>query len=151
MKQRGDVRSVFLVFSVLALGACGDPPLPDEASITGLQFTSYSEMPENRQFFVVDVTLTDPGPTRAIYGATVALPDFPPGEYSCPADFGIRDRISFASGQAEVVTATLNPFGCGNATISGSSHVRQTSEAYWNLVAQNLGINVMSLTSLPPR
>jgi hypothetical protein len=125
--------------SALLLTGCG-ASLPDEASISALHFTTSSAFPENPPPTNVDVTLTNPGPSRAIYAATLALPDFPQGTFNCPGDPGYRHTIVFMSGQAAVVTATLNPRGCRDATISGAPPVRQTSDAYWALLAQNLGV-----------
>jgi hypothetical protein len=147
MKQLAGIRSVFSIFGVLALGACGATPVPDGAVITGLRFTTASAFPENPPPTNVDVTLTDPTPSRAIYDATIALPDFPPGHFNCPADLGYSHEITFTNGQAVVVTATLNEGGCRDATISGAPPVRQTTDAYWTLVAQNLGIEESTLFS----
>jgi hypothetical protein len=46
MKRLADAR-LFWVSSVLVLGACGATPLPDEARVTGLHFTTSSTFPDN--------------------------------------------------------------------------------------------------------
>jgi hypothetical protein len=51
------------------------------------------------------------------------------------------------SGQDAAVTATLTVGGCRDATISGASSTRQTNDAYWALLAQDLGIEESTLFS----
>jgi hypothetical protein len=55
-----------------------------------------------------------------------ALPPFPPGVYSCPADFGLRIRLAFyptrtGSSAAPLALAVIDPDGCGEVrlTVSG--------------------------------
>jgi hypothetical protein len=122
---------------------------PDEATITGLHFTTSSENPTGPSLPDVDVTLTDPIPARAIYEATLALLDFPPGGHGCPIDWGGRHTITFMTGQAVAVTATLVPDGCRYVTISGSPPARQTDDAYWSLLARNLGVEESTLFYSP--
>ena len=119
--------------------------MPDETSVTGLHFTTSSALPDNPAPTNVDVTLTDPGPARVIYHATLALPDFPSGTYNCPADPGYSHTIVFTREPDAAVTATLDTGGCRGATISGAPPVRQTNDAYWSLLAQNLGVEVATL------
>lgn len=125
----------------IALGGCSGSSPPDEASITGLHFTSSSTLPGNPPLTDVDVTLTDPIPSRAIYRATLALPDFPSGTFNCPADLGYRHTIVFTHDADAAVTATLDVGGCRGATISDAPPVRQTNDAYWTLLAQKLGVD----------
>jgi hypothetical protein len=138
----------FLLVALL-LGGCGGTLVPEQTSITGLHLTTSSTFPENPPPTNVDVTLSDPAPSRAIYEATLALPDFPPGTYNCPADFGYSHTMVFVDGQAAVVTATLNIGGCREATISGAPPVRQTDDSYWALLAENLGVDEAALLSTP--
>jgi hypothetical protein len=60
---------------------------------------------------------------------------------------GYGHGIAFVAGQVVPVTATLNSGGCHEATISGAPPVRQTNDAYWTLVAQNLGVEETALFS----
>jgi hypothetical protein len=75
------------------------------------------------------------------------------GRINCPIDLGYLHTIIFMNGQSVAVTATLNPGGCREVTISGSPPVRWTAtdDAYWTLLAQNLGIEESTLfTSASP-
>lgn len=129
----------------VSVSACSGSPLPNESSITGLHFTTSSMYAENPQPTDVDVTLTDPAPSRAIYEATLALPDFPPGTYHCPADMGYRHTIVFAGDTHAAATTTLNTGGCRDATIAEAPPTRKTDAAYWALLARNLGVEEAAL------
>ena len=94
------------------------------------------------------MTLTDPTPSLAIYRATLALPVAPSGPVSCPDDLGYRHTITFFDGQVVEATAVLNPEGCEDVTISGSSTTRGATDAYWTTLAENLGIQRSTLFSL---
>jgi hypothetical protein len=118
------------------------------ATITGLRFTTSSEFPTNPPPTDVDLTLTDPTPSLAIYRATLALPVAPSGPVSCPNDPGYRHTITFFAGQFVEATAVLNPEGCQDVTISGSSTTRLATDAYWTTLAGNLGIQRSTLFSL---
>jgi hypothetical protein len=144
MKELARGRRVVLLGALL-FGGCGGSPMPDETSVTGLQFTTSAAFPDNPAPTNVDVTLTDPGPSRVIYRATLALPDFPSGTYHCPPDLGYSHTIVFTCEPHANVTATLNTGGCRGATISGAPPVRQTNDTYWSLLAQNLGVEEATL------
>jgi hypothetical protein len=146
MKKLAGRGWAFLLGAVL-VGGCGGSLVPNETSITGLHLTTSSEFADNPPPPNVDVTLTDPGPSRVIYEATLALPDFPPGVFNCPIDLGYRHTIAFMSGQQMVMIASLNIGGCRDATIAGVPPERQTNEAYWALLAQNLGVDESALLS----
>jgi hypothetical protein len=139
-------RGWFLVGALLVT-SCGATPVSGQA-ITGLRFTTSSAFPQNTPPTNVDVRLTDPGRSREVYDATLALPDFPPGRFNCPADLGYSHTIMFMTGQATAVTATLNEGGCRSATISGAPPLRQTNDAYWALLARDLGVDESTFFSL---
>jgi hypothetical protein len=138
------------LLGALACG-CGGADVPDEATVTELHFTTSSEFPDNPKPTNVDVTVTDSARSRAIYEATVGLPDFPPSTFNCPADLGYRHTIDFTLEGRAPVTATLNIGGCRDATISGAPPVRQTDEAYWQLLAQHLGVDEPTLFVTAPQ
>jgi hypothetical protein len=134
--------------ALVLVAACGSESLQPAEAITGLHFTAATEIPANPPPDV-DVTLTDPTPSRAIYGATLALPVYPPGAYSCPNDWGVRYSIVFRAGQSDATTAVLNPTGCAEVTISGSSTRRAIDPIYWMSLAENLGIPQAAIYPLP--
>jgi hypothetical protein len=132
---------------LVSIGGCAsDPPSPSE--ITGLHFTTSSSSPSNPPP-AVDVTLTDATSSRNIYSATLALPTFPAGTYNCPADFGLSYSIAFLEGSSTAVTATLSPGGCRAVTISGPDTRRVLDDAYWALLARNLGVTESAIYPSP--
>jgi hypothetical protein len=136
-----------VLFGALLLG-CDGSSLDSGARITGLHFTTTSAFPENPAPTNVDVTLSDEDRSRAVFDATLALPAFPPGRIHCPSDPGYGHKIVFMDGQTAIVTATLNSGGCRDAAISGAPPVRQTTEAFWVLLAQKLGVDQSTFFSL---
>jgi hypothetical protein len=60
------------------------------------------------------VTITDPGQVRAITALIDGLPEFPPGVYSCPADFGSALVLTFRArpGGPALAVATVELSGC---------------------------------------
>ncbi len=128
-----------LAGTVALAGGCGSDPPPPTSTITGLHFTTATMLPSNPPPSV-DVTLTEPAPARAVYAATIALPDFPSGTFNCPNDSGVRYTIAFSSDTGRTVAAVLNPGGCRAAQITGSHERRVLDDTYWASLAQNLGI-----------
>ncbi len=138
---------LFVIGCLVALvGGCGEASSPPEDTVTGLHLTTSLGLLDNATSANVDVTLTDPIPSRAIYAATLALPDFPPGRTNCPPDVGLSHTIAFTHGESVVATVVLNASGCRGVTISGSPSIRRAVDsAYWTSLAQNLGIRESTL------
>jgi hypothetical protein len=71
------------------------------------------------------VTITDPAKVAAIAAVVDGLPLFPPGTYSCPADFGTGIQLTFRASVHGPVLAVVTDdnSGCGtvSVTISGWS------------------------------
>jgi hypothetical protein len=125
--------------AVTLVVGCGSTEPPPASAISGLHFTTATMLPSNPPPSV-DITLTAPTPARAVYVATLALPDFPSGTFSCPFDSGIRYTLTFRTDAGATTSAVLNPGGCGDVEISGSSERRVIDPAYWAVLAQNLSI-----------
>ena len=134
------VGALMAVAGAVALASgCGSDPPPPTSAITGLHFTTATMLPSNPPPSV-DVALTDPAPARAVYAATMALPDFPSGTFNCPSDSGVRYTIIFSGDTGQTVSAVLNPGGCREVQITGSHERRVLDDTYWASLAQNLGI-----------
>jgi hypothetical protein len=71
------------------------------------------------------VTITDPGKVRALKALINGLALFPPGAYSCPADFGDDLVLTFRAGPRTpaLAVATVDFAGCDGVdlTINGKS------------------------------
>ena len=135
----------------LTLGGFGcDKPPPDPAQVSALHFTTSTSLPSNPPP-AVDVTVADAATARAAYERTLALPEFPPGTYNCPFDFGVRYRLDFMSGPSLAVTVTANPNGCGEVQIPGTNTRRALPSDYWAALAQTLGIDESMIYPYPAR
>jgi len=71
-------------------------------------------------------TITSPRALSRAVSLLNALRAFPPGVFSCPADFGVRIRLAFyrtrtGSGAAPLAIAVIDPGGCNEVhlTVSG--------------------------------
>ena len=65
-------------------------------------------------------TVTSPAKVAAIAGVIDGLPLFPPGTFSCPADFGGQMRLTFRTSPGGPVVARLTAEygGCGVVSVS---------------------------------
>jgi hypothetical protein len=136
--------------ATIAIGGCSAGPgeviaelQARRAFVTEVEFTTTSSQPSNPPP-PVRVSLTDAIAAESVYDATLALPVFPDGTFSCPADFGILYHLVFSSSDGTVMIADVNPNGCGDVRVAGagSSVVLRssTSPTYWPALAQGLGI-----------
>ena len=136
--------------ATIAIGGCSAGPgeviaelQARRALVTKLEFTTTSSLPSNPPP-PVHVSLTDATAAESVYDATLALPVFPDGTFSCPADFGILYHLVFSGSDGTIMIADVNPTGCGDVHVAGagSSVVLRTSTSpdYWPALAQGLGI-----------
>jgi hypothetical protein len=127
-------------------GGAGNDPVPVN-EFTALHFTTEG-LAGNPPPPDVDVTVTDASTVRTIYEATMDLPAFPPGRTNCPSDPGVRYIADFLDGQKVLVEAVLNPAGCSDVTITGSATRQSLSSAYWQTLADSLGIQESTIYPL---
>jgi hypothetical protein len=66
------------------------------------------------------VTITDPAKVRALAALINGLPPFPPGEFSCPADFGGSLALTFRAGPGApaLAVAAVDLSGCDGADLT---------------------------------
>lgn len=109
-------------------------------TLTELSVTRTNPSPQNQISFVFPsfVTSTDATAIAGVARAACGLPDFPSGEYSCPADFGITYSLVFRSATAEVGTVTADPTGC--PTLTGLGPTRGATPSFWDQLAVALGL-----------
>ncbi len=138
--------------AALLLAACGTSGSPspgsqaidtlqaEQPAIDRVEFTTATAIPQNSP---PNVTATATGDAaRAIYDATLALPQLAPGEYNCPADFGITYNLTFFEGDTQLVAGTIRPSGCEIVTLADQSASASLSPDgdYWATLANDLGI-----------
>lgn len=109
-------------------------------TLTELSVTRTNPSPQNQISFVFPsfVTSTDAPAIAAVARAACGLPDFPSGDYSCPADDGITYSVVFRSGTTEVGTVTADPTGC--PTLTGLGPTRWANPSFWDQLAVALGL-----------
>jgi len=118
----------------------GDGRILPASEVTGLSFAPVLGNKMNPPPPVY-VDLTDGTKAQDVYRATLALPDFPPGVHHCPVDWGVLYQITFSFSDGSRLAATLDPAGCQQVQIPGStSRWTLINTDYWSELAGNLGI-----------
>jgi hypothetical protein len=81
--------------------------------------------------------------SQMAFDATLALPAFRSETDACPADSGVRYRVTFVGADSAVVaTATLSPTGCRRVDVesaAGSAALRIEDDYYWLALGQAFG------------
>jgi len=134
-----------------ALSGCGSTslsfPTPAVAEVCGspdamatLSVTRTNPFPQNQiTFSTPDHMASDDAPAiAALARTTCALPPFPTGSMSCPADFGISYAITFSTKVERVGTIEAKPTGCPSVT--GLGPERQAAPSFWRALATALGL-----------
>ncbi len=109
-------------------------------TLTELSVTRLDAFPKNQVSFVFPpfVTSSDAAAVAAVARAACALPDFPPGAYSCPLDYGVTYSLVFRSGSVDVGAVTADPTGC--PTLTGLGPTRAADPPFWAQLAVALGL-----------
>ena len=105
----------------------------------------------------VNATVTDPAAIRALYDATLSLPDFPlSGPHTCPVDWYVRYRLDFA-GDGVAAVATANPNGCQVVAFTSMSPPANlalwpsgSADDYWGLMAATIGVPEAAIIPYTP-
>ena len=114
----------------------------DQAAVTRLLVSRVSALPQNHLHFAFPaaVTVASPGRARAVAAAVCGLPPMPRDVMYCPADLGVRYRLSYAAGSATFPAVTASAGGC--SIVAGAGHVRSAgrSSGFWAVLARAMGI-----------
>jgi hypothetical protein len=117
-----------------------------QASVTRLVVSRVSALPQNHLHFAfpAGTTVRSPARARAVAAAVCGLPAMPRGPMSCPADWGLSYRLSFAAGTRSFPVVTAAAGGC--AAVSGAGPVRWTvrSPGFWTVLAHAMGVSAAS-------
>ena len=89
-----------------------------QASVTRLVVSRVSALPQNHLHFAfpAGTTVRSPAQARAVAAAVCGLPAMPHGPMSCPADWGLSYRLSFAAGTRSFPVVTAAAGGCAAVT-----------------------------------
>jgi hypothetical protein len=125
----------------------GGPDLcSEQASVTRLVVSRVSALPQNHLHFAfpAGITVRSPAQARAVAAAVCGLPAMPRGPMSCPADWGLSYRLSFAAGTRSFPVVTAAAGGC--AAVTGVGPVRWTvrSPGFWTVLAHAMGVSTAS-------
>ncbi len=87
-----------------------------------------------------EITVTDPMKAQQLYQATQSLPKFPANTViHCPLDDGIKYHLDFFQGSTLLSQAILDASGCRALHLT-ITDVRRTDDAFWSLLAKELGV-----------
>lgn len=127
-------------------GSGGPGLCSEQASVTRLVVSRASALPRNHLHFAfpAGITVRSPAQARAVAAAVCGLPVMPRGPMSCPADWGLSYRLSFAAGTRSFPVVTVAAGGC--AAVTGAGPVRWTvrSPGFWTVLAHALGVSAAS-------
>ena len=92
------------------------------------------------------VTITDPAKVQALAALINGLTLFPPGSYSCPADFGASIKLTFRAGPSTpaLAVATVDLAGCGGVYLT----IGRTSEPALAGPGSDVGPEVLKAAGL---
>lgn len=130
---------------VIALAGCGRQTTAalgaTSGAITAVRIVRSGGFPASHaQPF--EATSHDAAAAQGLAQTIRALPDFPSGPMSCPSDSGVQYTLTFLSGAATAMTATVNATGCQGLTIAGESQARRTATgSFWPQVAQTFHVS----------
>jgi len=91
--------------------------------------------------------ISDPALIRAIHGAIDGMPRVDESRYFCPISYGIQYRLAFGKVGPEFV-ATAEADGC-RFVHQPLGDVRQSSSAFWDLLAEAMGVRPADLFRHP--
>ena len=136
---------VCLALACLALAACGvatahqgTTAQQSPTAVASVRVVRTQTM-SRQNWTPLDKTIHDATQAQRLYDATLALPLFPNDAINCPADFGLGYNLTFTRNDGSQITVATDPYGCWQVSIEGQK-LRRANDAYWNLLAQTLGI-----------
>ena len=111
-------------------------------SITRLVIHRVNGLPQNHERFSFPalITVTSARRAQSVAQALCALPLMPPGTFSCPNDWGISYRLTFATTARRFAPVTAEISGCQVVHGLGAVRWTLTSPGFWRTLAQAAGI-----------
>jgi hypothetical protein len=113
------------------------------ATVTRLVVSRVSALPQNHLHFAfpAGITVSSSAQARAVAEAVCGLPAMPRGPMSCPADWGLSYRLSFAAGTRGFPVVAAAAGGCGTVTGAGPERWAVRSPGFWTALAHAMGIS----------
>lgn len=113
-------------------------------SLTRLVVVRSNAFPQNHVLFSFParVVVTNSAAVRKVAYALCDLPRFPPGTYSCPADFGIDYQLQFVAGETVYRSVILDATGCGPVNgLPGPQRWTATRPGFWPAFGADIGLS----------
>ena len=129
-----------IALALLLIVCCG-------AAIPAMRIIRFSAMPENH-YGTFDRSIADAAVARRVYDAVNALPPAPKGRF-CPADSGLRYRLSFNEAARVSLSVVVEGDGCAEVVFTQSDR-RATDDAFWDLLADALGVKKADIYRVSP-
>jgi hypothetical protein len=129
-----------IALAALLVVACG-------GTIPAMRFTRFSAVPQNH-YPAFDHSIADTAVARRVSDAVNALPPAPQGRF-CPADLGLRYRLSFNEAARVSLSVVVEGDGCADVVFTQSDR-RATDDAFWELLAAALGMKKTDIYRVSP-
>jgi hypothetical protein len=120
--------------------AAAAPVCADTSRITALTIRRVSSLPGNHLHFGFPAVtrLDNPAKAQAVAARLCSLPAQPRVMISCPADFGVTYRLSFAAGGRSFQPVIAAAGGCHK--LAGLDGARQAVPAFWVTLGTAMGL-----------
>lgn len=97
-------------------------------------------------------TVTGQAKVTRLFNALQALPAYPSGTVSCPADFGVVYQLQFQGEESYGYIVSVQAGGCQGVSFDGTSLWTRTTAnrpQFWTLFAETLGVPEIELFPTP--
>lgn len=116
-------------------------------SVPAMRFTRFSAVPANH-YPSFDRSVDDAAAARRVSEAIRALSSAATGR-ACPAGLGLRYRLSFNEAARVVLSVVIEGDACAEVIFSEADR-RATDDAFWDLLADTLGVKKSDLYNVRP-
>jgi len=87
-----------------------------------------------------EISVTDSTRVQQLYQAMQSLPKFPANTViHCPLDDGVKYHLDFFQSSTLLSQAILDASGCRALHLT-TTDIRRTNDAFWSLLAKELGV-----------
>jgi hypothetical protein len=114
----------------------GTSPSPSPDSVHVLRVSTLAQV-KSVHF---EISVTDSTRVQQLYQAIESLPKFPANTViHCPLDDGVKYHLDFFQSSTLLSQAILDASGCRALHLT-TTDIRRTNDAFWSLLAKELGV-----------